>query len=118
VSRRHGTHSTHGNGWTPLKELITKDIFKAEVHAWAKRVGVEVKALHIRRMTRKWGNCSTAGGLTFNAELLFESAELRKKVIVHELLHLKVPNHGKVLRALLRVYLSSDDTTRVSNRTR
>jgi predicted metal-dependent hydrolase len=60
---------------------------------------------------------STAGRLTFNAELLGESAELRKKVIVHELLHLKVPNHGKVLRALLRAYLSGDDPIGVLNHT-
>jgi predicted metal-dependent hydrolase len=26
-------------------------------------------------------------------------------VIVHELLHLKVPNHGKLFTALLRAYL-------------
>jgi predicted metal-dependent hydrolase len=81
---------------------------KADVDTSARRIGVGVKALHIRRMTRKWGSCSTAGRLTFNAELLDESAEVRKKVIVHELSHLKVTNHGKVLRALLRAYLSSD----------
>jgi predicted metal-dependent hydrolase len=69
-------------------------------------------------MTRKWGRCSTAGRLTFNAELLGESAEARKQVFVHELLHLKVPNHGKVLRALFRAYLSSDDTTGGSHHTR
>jgi len=28
------------------------------------------------------------------------------EVIVHELLHLKVPNHGKVFRALLKAYLA------------
>ena len=110
MSRRHAKHSDSGDAWTPLEEVITKDLFKAEVHAWARRVGVEVKALHIRRMTRKWGSCSTAGRLTFNSELLGGAAVRRKKVIVHELLHLKVPNHGKVLRALLRAYLSSDNT--------
>jgi predicted metal-dependent hydrolase len=118
VSRRHAKHSTNGDAWTPLEEVITKDLFKAEVQAWARRVGVEVKALHIRRMTRKWGSCSTAGRLTFNADLMCEAAERRKHVIVHELLHLKVPNHGKVLRALLRAYLSSNDTTEASNLTR
>jgi predicted metal-dependent hydrolase len=110
MTRRHRTHERNGDGWTPLEHVITKDIFKAEVHAWANRIGVEVKALRIRRMTRKWGSSSTAGRLTFNGELLCESAEVRKKDIVHELLHLKVPNHGKVLRALLQAYLSSDDT--------
>ncbi|MFQ3684915.1 YgjP-like metallopeptidase domain-containing protein, partial [Roseiflexus sp.] len=30
----------------------------------------------------------------------------RAEVIVHELLHLKVPNHGRLFRALLKSYLS------------
>jgi predicted metal-dependent hydrolase len=111
MTRRPGTPQHNGDGWTPLEHVITKDIFKGEVRAWAERIGVEPKELRIRPMSRKWGSCSTAGRLTFNAELLGESAELRKKVIVHELLHLKVPNHGRVLRALLRAYLSSDDMT-------
>lgn len=44
--------------------------------------------------------------LTFNSELLQESAEFSARVIVDELLHLKVPNHGKLFKALLRSYLT------------
>ncbi len=109
MSRCHGTQETDGNGWAPLEDVINKDIFKAEVRAWAARIGVEPKELRIRPMRRKWGSCSTAGRLTFNAALLREPGELRKKIIVHELLHLKVPNHGKLFRALLRAYLDSDE---------
>jgi predicted metal-dependent hydrolase len=29
----------------------------------------------------------------------------REYVIVHELLHLKVPNHGKLFKSLLRAYI-------------
>jgi hypothetical protein len=36
---------------------------------------------------------------------LRQPAEFRRKVIVHELLHLRVPNHGPVFRSLLRAYL-------------
>jgi predicted metal-dependent hydrolase len=115
VSQRHANHRHEGDDWVPLEEVITKDIFKAEVHTWAGRIGVEVKALHLRRMTRKWGSCSTAG-LMFNADLLSTSGEVREEVIVHELSHLKVPNHGQVLRALLRAYLGREDTTREMNR--
>jgi predicted metal-dependent hydrolase len=91
--------------WQPLEQSVPKEVFKAEVTAWARRVGVEPKALHVRPMKRKWGSCSTAGRVTFDSGLLGESAEFRKEVIVHELLHLKVPNHGKLFRALLRAYL-------------
>jgi predicted metal-dependent hydrolase len=91
--------------WTPLENLVSRDLFKAEIGAWAKRIGVEASEVHIRPMKRKWGSCSTAGRLSFNAELLTAPAKVRKRVIVEELLHLKIPNHGKLFKALLRAYL-------------
>ncbi len=94
-----------GDGWEPLEAVVSKEVFKAEVRAWAGRIGVEPKQLHVRPMRNKWGSCSTAGRVTFDAGLLAESAEFRRQVVVHELLHLKVPNHGKVFKALLKAYL-------------
>jgi predicted metal-dependent hydrolase len=91
--------------WEPLEDVISKDIFKAEVRAWATRIGVEPKELHVRPMSRKWGSCSTSGRVTFDSDLMTQPADVRKEVIVHELLHLKIPNHGKVFRSLLRAYL-------------
>jgi predicted metal-dependent hydrolase len=56
-------------------------------------------------MRNKWGSCSTAGRLTLDADLARQPAEFRSEVIVHELLHLRVPNHGRLFKALLRAYL-------------
>ena len=84
---------------------ITKDQFKADVAAWTQRIGVRPRELHIRLMKRKWGSCSTTGRVTFNLELLRQSDTLRREAIVEELLHLKVPNHGKLFKALKRAYL-------------
>ena len=105
------TYEENENTWTPLEALVSKDLFRAEVQAWAERIGVEPKECHIRPMTRKWASCSTTGRLTFNSELLTGPAELRRKVIVHELLHLKVPNHGKLFRSLLRAYLGAHEVS-------
>jgi predicted metal-dependent hydrolase len=85
---------------------VPADLFKAEVRAWAKRIGVEPTEIHLRPMRRKWASCSSVGRLTFNTALLVEPASFRREVIVHELLHLKVPNHGKVFKALLRAHLA------------
>ncbi len=70
------------------------------------RFGIEPAKVHIRPMTRKWGSCSTAGQFSFNDELLSAPTKVRKRVIVEELLHLKLPNHGKLFKALLRAYLA------------
>jgi len=92
----------------PLEQIVSKDIFKSEVRAWAKRINVEIKELHVRPMKRKWGSCSTSGRVTFNTDLLKEPAEFRNRVIVEELLHIKVPNHGKLFKALLKAYLKNN----------
>jgi predicted metal-dependent hydrolase len=92
--------------WEPLEDLVPAAAFKAEVRAWAERIGVEPKEIHLKPMKRKWASCSSRGRLTFDTELLQQPASFRAEVVVHELLHLKVPNHGKLFRALLRSHLA------------
>ena len=89
-----------------LEEAVPRDVFRSEVSAWAERIGVAPKEVHIRPMTRKWGSCSTTGRVSFNSDVLHQPAAFRKRVIVEELLHLKVPNHGKLFKTLLRAYLA------------
>ena len=89
-----------------LEEVVPADVFKAEVKAWADRIGVEVAEIHLRSMKHKWGSCSSSGRLTFDRELLYQPARFRAEIIVHELLHLKIPNHGRVFRALLTSHLA------------
>lgn len=95
--------------WVPLEEAVPVELFKAEVLAWARRIGVEPKEIHIRPMKHKWASCSSKGRLTFDQELLRQPAAFRAEAIVHELLHLKVPNHGKLFHALLKAYLAKRD---------
>lgn len=55
---------------------------------------------------RKWASCSSRGILTVDPTLLAQPARFRTEVIVHELLHLKIRNHGALFKALLRSYLA------------
>lgn len=91
-----------------LEEAVPADLFRAEVRAWAQRIGVEPKEIRLRAMSRKWASCSSNGRITFDTGLLRQPAAFRREVIVHELLHLKVPNHGPLFRSLLRAYLADD----------
>jgi predicted metal-dependent hydrolase len=56
-------------------------------------------------MSRKWASCSTAGALSFSTDVLSLESALVDYVIVHELLHLRVPNHGRLWKSLMRAYL-------------
>ena len=79
--------------------------FKARVCAWADKLEVKVRGLYVRPMRTKWASCSTAGTLSFNDELLGLDKKLGDYVIVHELLHFSVPNHGKLWKSLMRAHL-------------
>jgi predicted metal-dependent hydrolase len=85
---------------------VPRDDFKAEVRAWARRLEVEPAEVRISDMRRKWASCSTRGRVTFATDLLGQPEAFRREVIVHELLHIKVPNHGPLFRALLSAYLA------------
>ena len=93
------------DAWTPLEDTVTADLLRAEVRAWAQRIGVQVRAVRIRPLKRKWASCSSKGFLTFDRHLLGQPASFRAEVIVHELVHLKVPNHSALFRSLVRAYL-------------
>lgn len=88
-----------------MSAVEVKRDFKQRVRQWADVLGVEMMALSVRPMTRKWASCSTAGAVSFSADLLDLDAELIDYVIVHELLHLRVPNHGRLWKSLMRAHL-------------
>lgn len=56
-------------------------------------------------MTRKWGSCSTKGIVTLAEDLAHQRPGFQDFVIAHELLHLRIPNHGKVFKALMNLHV-------------
>ena len=88
-----------------MKKWRDKSEFKARVQQWAEKLDVQIQSLAVRPMKNKWASCSTRGNLNFNAELLRLDREIGDYVIVHELLHFFVPNHGKLWKSLMRAHL-------------
>ena len=82
-----------------------KQAFKQRVCDWAEKLEVNVVWLGIRPMRNKWASCSANGHLNFNTELLEQGSDVWDYVIVHELLHFFVPNHGKLWKSLMRAHL-------------
>ena len=75
------------------------------VDYWVQRLKVQPPRLRVQPMKRKWGSCSTAGNITLASDLADQEPGFQDFVIVHELLHLRVPNHGKVFKALLAAHV-------------
>ena len=90
---------------TGLEKWNSTEHFRAHINEWANRIQVKPKRVYIRPMKNKWASCSTRGLVSFSTELLAEDRAFGEYVIVHELLHLKVPNHGRLFKSLLRAYL-------------
>lgn len=78
---------------------------KDAVQQWSDRIGVKVREIHLRQMQRKWASISMKGRLTLNTDLLNLPEALAEYVIVHELVHLLVPNHGKLFKSFMSAYL-------------
>ena len=60
-----------------------------------------VARVQIRRQKTRWASMSTSGTLSLNCHLLFLPAELVQHVLLHELCHVRHPNHGPGFQALL-----------------
>jgi predicted metal-dependent hydrolase len=88
-----------------MKTWRDKEEFKMRVLEWAVKLNVPMRVLAVRPMRNKWASCSSAGNLNFNNELIYMSMEIGDYVIVHELLHFSVPNHGRLWKSLMRAHL-------------
>ena len=90
---------------TELAEDERRKVMRERVASWAQRLNVQPRQVRVQRMTRKWGSCSTTGVVTLAADLADQDVGFQDFVIVHELLHLRVPNHGKLFKALLTAHV-------------
>ena len=87
------------NHWDDAEEL------RWAVRNWATRIGVKTPQIHLREMRRKWASISSIGRITLNIELMELPKDLGEFVIVHELVHLLAPNHGRVFKSFMHAYL-------------
>lgn len=67
----------------------------AVVDREAGRLGVGYCRLSVRDPRRRWGSCSSRAHISLSWRLVLVPEMVRAHVVVHELLHLRIPNHGR-----------------------
>lgn len=72
---------------------------------WALRLKVNPTAVRIEAMADKWGCCTSTGEVTLAEELVEMDERFQDYVIVHELLHLRLPRHNRRFKALMGAYV-------------
>jgi predicted metal-dependent hydrolase len=102
--------------------MRTRDTGRAQlcekVLHWSQRLKVEARIIRVQRMTRKWGSCSTTGVITLAEDLIEQEPGFQDFVIAHELLHLRLPTHGRLFKALMSLHLPNWRAFDVSRRRR
>jgi predicted metal-dependent hydrolase len=78
-----------------------RELFSALARAEAERLGVAYRAIRIGGQRTLWGSCSSRGTLSFNWRLVLAPIDVVDYVVVHELCHLRVPDHSRRFWALV-----------------
>lgn len=73
--------------------------------AWAVKLRVNPRVIRVQDMRRKWGSCSSAGTVTLASDLVDQDQRFQDFVIAHELLHLRLPTHGRLFKALMSAHV-------------
>ena len=78
------------------------------VPVWEEKTGLHASSWQVRDMRTRWGSCTVkTGAIRFALKLAERTEEEIDCVILHELCHLAVPDHGEKFKALMTKHLPS-----------
>jgi predicted metal-dependent hydrolase len=75
--------------------IAARELVGAAIEEVAPEIGVNFRRVRIGAQRTLWGSCSPRGALAFNWRLALAPLEVLDYVVVHELCHLRVPNHSR-----------------------
>ena len=91
------------NEW--YRSLLKQEVAKY-LPKWEKTTGLYCDSWQSKYMTTKWGTCNpTSKKIWLNIQLAKKPIECLEYVILHELAHLKVHNHGPKFTTILDQYM-------------
>ncbi len=83
-----------------------KKVFSKAVDKWLDILDEKIEHLSIKPMKTRWGSCNYVKRyINLNTELIKRSMFEIEYVVLHELTHLKYPNHGKGFYRYMENYM-------------
>ncbi len=95
-----------------LKKKAKEDLVW-RVEYWSLVTGLVPNKVIVGERKTRWGSCSSRGTLSFCYRLVMAPPAVVDAIVVHELCHLKEPNHGRHFWALLEGFLPNYHETHV-----
>ncbi|MDF2877699.1 MAG: family metallopeptidase [Clostridia bacterium] len=73
-----------------------KTLFTRLTEKYTSLLGLKYSKISIRKQKTRWGSCSAKGNLSYNVRLLCAEEKMIEYIVLHEVMHLRHFNHGKV----------------------
>lgn len=83
----------------------SKRKFNQRINKYKKILGVEPNNVIIKAQKKRWGSCSSRNNINLNYRLIMAPMSVIDYIIVHELTHLKYPDHSKDFWNLLETVI-------------
>ena len=98
--RAHVLHAWH--------KSVLHGVLPPLVLKWEQRLNARLRGYSLRRMKTRWGTCNyRTKHIRLNTELVTKPSHLFEYVLVHEMVHLIVPNHGPRFVGLMNEHYPS-----------
>ncbi len=81
--------------------IVVKKYLRDRVDYLAKRHGFQYNNLAFKSMMTRWGSCSPKNNISLNILMAQLSKDIQDYIILHELLHTRIKDHGKAYWAEL-----------------
>ncbi|GAB3807501.1 M48 family metallopeptidase [Virgibacillus kimchii] len=75
---------------------------KERLNYYQPRLGIEPKSIQLRTQYKRWGTCTPNGNIYINWRILMAPVRIIDYIVVHELVHLIVPEHNEKFWRLVK----------------
>ncbi len=78
----------------PINRSVARRVIVDRLDHLARKYGFVYSKVFVRNQKTRWGSCSSANNINLNVNLIQLPQELRDYVILHELVHTRIKDHG------------------------
>lgn len=75
-----------------LQQAIS--ILSEKTKYWSTQMDVSPNQIKLKDQKTRWGSCSSKGNINYNWRIIMAPENIIDYLVIHELAHLKVPNHS------------------------